>query len=377
MNTSENKLGASMPIGMLAAAALMLCAAAAFFLTHGFTTGWNLTSEAWDTGYYFQIARSGYHSIGDRALAFLPGYPILLMPAARLLAWQPFLASFLTSTLLSTIAGVSLFRLLRQCMDTWTSLAGIALLAFSPFSIYLYNGYSEPAFFLCVVLTLTWLGNGRLLLAAAATGYAFLCRPYAIALVPLFMPAAWRLLRERDFWTLGRMVALGAAPGLLYAGWMYHAFGDPFIAFKTLAHWKQYESISSAWPWPIRAMYGFYFAFRDSAPGSAALSLMACWLAVIVVLASALRLPRQLVAYSLLLLACVVMGDALDPVNLGRHCMLAFAAFPGIAALLYPTPATGRQASRAQHCAFAVTLLFFAALFVVMTMRFSQGLWVS
>lgn len=377
MNSTVHDTTTSRWPGSFVAAAIMLCAAATFFLVHGFATGWNLTSELWDTGYYFQIARSGYHSAGDRALAFLPGYPILLMPAAHLLTWQPFLASFLTSTLLGAIAGALLFRLLRKHMDTWTSLAGIALLAFSPFSIYLYNGYSEPAFFLCVALTLTWLGNGRLLLAAAATGYAFLCRPYAIALVPLFAPAAWRLLRERDFWTLGRVVALGAVPGLLYAGWMYHAFGDPFIAFKTLAHWKQYESISSAWPWPIRAMYGFYLAFRDSASGSAALSLIAFFLGAIAVLASASRLPCQLVAYSLLLLACVALGDGLDPVNLGRHSLLAFAAFPGIAAMLYSTQATGKWASRMRHCTFAVALLFFAALFTVMAVRFSQGLWVS
>lgn len=356
----------------------MLCAAAAFFLAHGFTTGWNLTSEGWDSNYYYRIATLGYGRPFDHALAFLPGYPILLIPAARLFAGWPFLASFLTSTALSTVSGALLFRLLRRHLETAVSLCGIMLLAFSPFSIYFYNGYSESAFLLCAVLTLLWLGNGRVLPAAAATGYAFLCRPYAIALVPLFIPLAWRLVRARDFWTLGWVVALGAGPGIVYAGWMYHAFGDPFIAFKMLAEWEHYAPISSAWPWPIHAMYGIYFAFRNAAPGSAALSVIACIASIIAVLAAAPHLPRRLVAYSLLLLALVVLGDALDPVNLGRHSLLALAAFPALAVLLLGRD-EGIQpwAKVARHGAFAITLLFFGVLFIVMTMRFSQGLWVS
>lgn len=363
--------------GTLAAAAIMAAAALLLFVTHGITTGWDFVGEHWDAAYYFRIATHGYASGADHALAFLPGYPILLAPAARLLRAQPFLASFLTSTALSVIAGAVLFRMLRERVGPATGLAGIALLAFSPFSIYLYNGYSEPAFFLSAVLALRWLAGGRLLLAAAATGYAFLCRPYAIALVPLFAPAAWRLVRERDFWTLGRLVALGALPGLAYAAWMAHAFGDPLIASKALAHWQQYASISGAWPWPVRALFGFRFAFRDGEPATWALSLAVWFTSVVAVLAATARLPRGLTAYSLLVLLLVLLGDALVPVNLGRHSLLAFAAFPALAVLLYAAPSAGRRERWVRHGAFAVGVLFLAGMFVVMAMRFGAGLWVS
>jgi len=377
MDSASSGRGASTWPGTLAAAAIMACGALSFLLTHGYATGWNWTNDLWDTGYYFQIASSGYRSGGGHALAFLPGYPILLAPAARLLPQLPFLASFITSSILSILGGAVLFRLLCKRLDTWTSLAGIALLAFSPFAIYFYNGYSEPAFFVCVVLTLAWLTDGYLLLAAFATGYAFLCRPYAFALLPLFLPVAWQLVRQRDFWKLGWIVLLGAAPALIYCAWMYHSFGDPFMAAKALTHWQKYESISGSWPLPIRTMLAFHFAFRDSAPGTWSLSLITYFLAACATLAAAGRLPGKLVVYSLLLLVCVYFTDALVPVNLGRHAMLAFAACPAIAALLYGTKSDGAWATASRHGAFAIALLFFIATFVVMGSRFSLGLWVS
>lgn len=373
---SRGRDGLTWP-GTIAAAAIVVCGALVFLLTHGYATGWNWTKDLWDAGYYFQIASSGYRSGDGHVLAFLPGYPILLAPAARLLPQLPFLASFITSSILSTAGGTMLYRLLRRRLGTWTSLCGIALLAFSPFAIYLYNGYSEPAFLVCVVLTLAWLTDGYLLLAAFATGYAFLCRPYAVALLPLFLPAAWQLMRQRNFWKLGWIVLLGAAPALIYCAWMYHVFGDPLVAAKALNHWQQYESISASWPLPIRTMLAFHFTFRDSAPGTWPLSLIMYFLAASATLAAAGRLPGKLVVYSLLLLVCVYFTDALVPVNLGRHAMLAFAACPAIAAVLYGTKSDGAWASASRHGAFAVALLFFIATFIVTGNRFSLGLWVS
>lgn len=368
---------ASMWRSILVAAAIMACGALAFLLTHGYATGWNWKDDLWDAGYYFRIAFSGYRSGDGHILAFLPGYPILLAPAARLLPQFPFLASFITSSILSMIGGAALYRLLRKRLDTWTSLAGVALLAFSPFAVYLYNGYSEPAFFVCALLTLVWLTDGYLLLAALSTGYAFLCRPYAFALLPLFLPVAWQLVRQRDFWKLGWIVLLGAAPALIYCGWMYHAFGDPFVAAKAINNWHQYESISASWPLPVRTMLVFHFTFRDSAPGTWSLSLIMYFLAACATLAAAGSLPGKLVVYSLLLLVCVYFTDALVPVNLGRHAMLAFAAYPAIAAVLYGTKSDGMWASASRHGAFAIALLFFVAIFIVMGIRFSLGLWVS
>ncbi|HEX5952098.1 MAG TPA: hypothetical protein VFY94_02885 [Rhodanobacteraceae bacterium] len=364
--------------GTLAAAAVMACAALVFFVTHGYQTGWRLTGEHWDAGYYFKIATSGYRADPTQALlAFLPGYPIFLAPAAQLLPNHPFLASFITSSILSIIGGAALYRLLRRRLDAWTSLAGIALLAFSPFSIYLYNGYSESAFLLAAALALVWLAGGRPVPAALATGYAFLCRPYALALAVLFIPVAWRLLRERDIWKLGWIVVLGTLPTLLYCAYLYHAFGDPFIPLKSLADWHKYQSISHAWPRPIRTLYAFLFAFRDSSPGSWSLSLAMYPLAACATLAAAARLPARLVVYSLLVLACVYLTDALIPLNLGRHAMLAFATGPALAAVIYGRERGPAWTAAAQHAAFAIAFLFFMGTFIVMGIHFSLGQWVS
>lgn len=363
--------------GTLAAGAIVASAALVFLLVHGLTAGWNSITENWDAGYYFRIAAGGYGAVRGNLQAFLPGYPVLLAPAARLLPQAPFLASFITSSTLSVLAGGVLFHLLRERLDATTALAGIALLAFSPFSIYLYNGYSEAAFILAASLTLWWLANKHLLLAAAATGFALICRPFAIALLPLFLPEAWHLLRKRDFWTLGRMVLLGALPSLLYFGYMQHAYGDPFIGAKALAHWEQYEPISHAWSLPVRTMYGFYFSFQNAAPGTWMLSLGMYFFSVVTVLAACSRLPRRLSAYSLLLLACVYLADALVPINLGRHALLAFAFAPAFAILLKDGHSESEYGAISRYAAFGIAFAFFASMFVVTSIRFSQGLWVS
>lgn len=361
----------------LAAGAIVAGAAIVFLLVHGFVTGWNFATENWDAGYYFRIAASGYGSTRGNVQAFLPGYPVLLAPAAHLLPRAPFLASFITSSALSVLAGGVLYHVLRERLDTATALAGIALLAFSPFSVYLYNGYSEAAFILATSLTLFWLARKHLLLAAAAMGYALICRPYALALLPLFLPGAWLLLGKRDFWTLGRMMLLGALPSLLYFGYMHHAYGDPFMGAKALAHWEQYEPISHAWPLPVRTMYGFYFSFQNAAPGTWMLSLGMYFFGVITVLAACSRLPWRLATYSLLLLACVYLTDALVPINLGRHALLALAFAPAFAILIGNRHSESRFAAITRCAAFCIAFAFFASMFIVTGIRFSQGLWVS
>jgi hypothetical protein len=361
----------------LAAAAIMACAALVFFAVHSYVTHWNSVANHWDANFYYQIARHGYHSAHDQTLAFLPGYPILLIPATRLFAHHPFIASFVTSSTLSVLGGAVLYRLLRLRLDTVTSLAGIALFAFSPFAIYFFNGYSEPAFLLATALALLWLATDDPLPAAFAAGYALICRPYALALLPLFLPVAWQLLRARDFWRLGWMVALGALPILTYAGYLYYAFGDPFLPWKTLSFWHKYQSISHAWPRPIRTLYGFYFAYRNNAPGSWALSLFMYFVTTCATLVASARLPRRFVVYGLMVLACVYLTDALIPVNLGRHELLAFTAGPAIAAIVYMDPHATPWQRAAAHAAFAMAFLFSIGTFIVMGMRFSAGLWVS
>lgn len=361
----------------LAAAAIMACAALVFFVAHGYATHWNFVAEHWDANFYYQIARGGYHSAHDQTLAFLPGYSILLIPATRLFSQHPFFASFVTSSILSVLGGTVLYRLLRLRLDIGTSLAGIALFAFSPFAIYFFNGYSEAAFLLAAALALLWLATDDPLPAAFAAGYALLCRPYALALLPLFLPIAWQLLRARDFWRLGWMVALGALPILAYAGYLYYAFGDPFLPWKTLSLWHKYQSISHAWPRPIRTLYGFYFAYRNAAPGSWALSLFMYFVTVCATLAASARLPCRLTTYGILVCVCVYLTDALIPVNLGRHVLLAFAAGPAIAAIVYADRHATVWQRLAAHAAFAMAFLFSAGTFIVMGMRFSAGLWVS
>ncbi|GEM_PF-5843203 len=379
--TRPSRFALSSDQGDAAAVLIVFCAAAVFFVAHGLVTQWDLAGNNWDARHYFAIASHGYPAISsvlDNGYAgFLPGYPLLLAPAAHLFPQEAFLASFITSTLLSSLGAICLLRVLRQRLELQTALAGIALLAFSPFAIYLYNGYSEVALFAGAMLVLYLLQRGRFLLAAAIAGYALICRPHAIALLPLFVPHGWRLLRSGNWFELGAMVALWALPGLVYGFWMLHLYGDPFALSKTLTLWGRFENIGHAWPLPVRAGYSAWLSFGYNGPNAWALCLCAWLLALVATLAGARHLPCTLVVYGLCVLLFIWFTTGLVPTNLGRHSLMVFTTGPAIATGLVPRSSDSLMVRCAAWGAFAAALVSFSAIFIVMTVRFSFGQWVS
>ena len=366
--------------GIILAVLIVSSAAATLFLVHGIATAWNVVAEKWDGIYYYYIALNGYVSQGyggEAKFSFLPGYSILLIPATRLLPSAPFLASFLTSSALTATGGALLYRLLRSSLRQWPSLAAIALLAFSPFAIYLYDGYAEAALFACVAGALLCLHSRRILGAAALAGFALICRPHAIALLPLFAVPGWRLLRTRQIFKLGLTITLISTPFILYAIYMLHLTGDSLIIAKRLTMWTRYGVIAQAWPIGTKILYSFYYSFREGGPNVWALSLGMFFLSWAATLKTVDKIPAELLAYGLLTLAFVFVTDALVPLNLGRHSMAAFTIGPALAACIYPRTRQHMGARVANHLCFISVLLVFVAMFVMMAQRFSLGQWVS
>lgn len=366
--------------GVIVAVLIASLAAATFFVAHGMATGWNWVAEKWDGIYYYYIALHGYVKQGyggEAKFSFLPGYSILLIPATRALPSTPFLASFFTSSILTAIGSALLYRLLRKWMQLWPCLAAIALLVFSPFAIYLYNGYAEAALFVCVAGALLCVHSGRILGGAALAGFALICRPHAIALLPVLFVPAWRLLRAGEILRLGLAVLLVAAPFLLYAFYMLHLAGDPFIIFKRLTMWTRYGVIAQAWPMATKVLYSFYYSLREGGPNVWVLSLGMFFLSWAAILMAIGRIPVELVAYGLFALAFVFATEGLVPLNLGRHSMAAFAVGPALAACIYARATESATQRIASHLCFIAVLLAFFAAFVMMSQRFSLGQWVS
>lgn len=367
-------------IGIVLAILIASLAAATFFVAHGIATGWDRVAEKWDGIYYYYLALNGYVKQGyggEAKFSFLPGYSILLIPAAKALPSTPFLASFFTSSVLTATGSALLYRLLREWLQLWPSLAAIALLVFSPFAIYLYNGYSEAALFVCAAGALLCLRSHRLVGAAAFTGFALICRPHAIALLPLFVSPAWRLLRSGQILRLGLVTALVTTPFVLYALYMLHVAGDPFVIVKRMTMWTRYGVIAQAWPVGTKILYSFYYSFREGGPNIWVLSLGMFFLSWTVILMAIGRIPVELASYGLLTLIFVLVTEGLIPLNLGRHSMAAFAAGPALAACIYQRAHQSLTQRIASHLCFISVLLIFLAGFVMMAERFSLGQWVS
>ena len=204
----------------------------------------------WDAENFIAIAQYGYNGppgMQDAAKlpAFFPGMPLLL----RL--FDPFFADLRVATVvISLVAGavavVALSRLsesIRPGSGPWS----VAAFLLSPFSVFLFAGYSE-ALFLGFALP-AWLlarrGRWRLavLCAAGASAVRVTGLFLALALVVEFArtrPSARRALRE------GPWLLVPFAPVVAYLGYQWARTGD-------LMAWKRAEEVfwgrSAVWPW--------------------------------------------------------------------------------------------------------------------------------
>lgn len=152
--------------------------------------------QHWDSGWYLQIAGRGYvdvehfmqRTIGAdhdyTAMAFFPGYPMLV----GLLAWllQGFYPA--SGIVVSTVAGVvgayGITRLTRLCGgNRRAELAAVALVAGAPMAIVYSMPYPESLLVACVAWTLVALLRRRWLLTGAGTCAAGLVDPMAGPLI--------------------------------------------------------------------------------------------------------------------------------------------------------------------------------------------------
>jgi hypothetical protein len=213
-----------------------------------------------DDGAYVQIAHQGYASTRD--VAYFPFWPLLVHFGGLLLGgYFPFsyyLAGLLLANICFYFTLVLLYCLL--CEDFEPSLAKrvIFYLAFYPYAIFFFLGYTESLFLiLCVAVFLLlrrgkmldwWLAGGIAALATLtrSTG-ALLSLPFLIMYIRHFwIPAE----RNKHSWlqkvnALAPLVLIPAA-ALTFMIYLYYTKGNPFI-FQTeeVAVWDRHF----AWIW--------------------------------------------------------------------------------------------------------------------------------
>lgn len=203
------------------------------------------TFAAWDSGWYFDIARRGYYyNPGTQSsIAFFPLYPMLM----RGVAW-PFggsdraiwLAGIFVSCVAFATALVVLHRFTeRVCGDRETARRTVLYLAIFPFSLFFTRVYAESVFLLASVLAVSSAWDRGWLRAGVWGALATLARPNGILIgLPLLLMACSPWPPPRAL--AGRLAALIPVPLAFagYCGYVYTLTGDPLAWLSAQAHWN-------------------------------------------------------------------------------------------------------------------------------------------
>ncbi len=196
---------------------------------------------SWDGQWYLGIAAGGYGGVPsgltdafgrrtpDTALAFFPGYPVLVRGLAALPGVDLVAAAFTVSLVCGVFAAYGVARLGRGIGGRQAvGLIFVALFAASPMAIVLSMAYSEALFCALAVWALVGVVERKWLLAGLCALGTGLVRPTAAALVVTVAAAAIvTIVRRRD--GIRPWVGLVLAPaGLLgYLGYVAHRTGSP------------------------------------------------------------------------------------------------------------------------------------------------------
>ena len=322
---------------------------------------------AWDSGWYFDIARRGYYfnPDGQSSIAFFPLYPLLM----RLVA-SPFGASDraiwiagITISIAAFVAAlVALHRFTERMLggDREAARRTVLYVAVFPFSFFFTRVYTESLFLLLTILAIASAYDGRWWRAGMAGALTALTRPNGILIaVPLL---CFALAGRPSAQALGRrLVAVMLVPlGLgLYCFYVYTLTGSPLAWLEAQRYWQY-----SIWDLPWRQLlklistierhgpYDFFFTSKlapyQLVHGATALVFLMLTPAVFA------RLGVALGAYTLVSMIVPLTGSDLQ--GLGRYSAVLFPVFMLLGSF---------QSPRAHETILVISSLFLA-LFMVL-----------
>ena len=316
---------------------------------------------AWDSGWYFDIARHGYDFNPEREsnVAFFPLYPLLM----RAIAW-PFggsdraiwVAGIVVSVMAFAAALLVLHRVTERLLGSReVARRTVLLISVFPFSFFFTVVYTEALFLLLTLLAVAAAYDSRWWRAGAWGGLAALTRPNGILiLVPL---AGLALASPGDLHArVRRLLPLGLIPAALaaFGAFLYHLSGDPLAWLhaqnawgNSLGHrpWNQLLRLLSA-----LEQYGLYDYFFTSSRASFDLihGLVGLVFLMLTPFVFA-RLGGPLGAYVLISLLVPLSSQSLE--GIGRYAAVLFPAFMYLGSI---------KSSRAYEALLIVSALFFA-----------------
>jgi len=335
-------------------------------------TVFNQTEPFWDalarydSGWYFQIARFGYHYTPDGrdTIAFFPVYPLLMRHVGRLLgpaASDLYIGGVVVSWLAFALAMVGLYKLAGLDLSPRRSARVLMLTAVFPFAYFFGAVYTEATFLAACVWTFYAFRTRRWLLGGVCGAIATATRVNGILIVPALAWLVWTSVfrgsetphahdgvetpmepepeRTRAH-ARERLLALSAlflVPcGIgAFSFFVYILSGRPLEWFATIQRWGYYpggapgvallQLVQALVSRPYDYLAGERMALYDTLNGVTSL---------LFVLATPFVWYRLGAAYGLFMAANLWLPlSSSQYEGLGRYCSVLFPFFIGVAAL--------------------------------------------
>jgi hypothetical protein len=297
----------------------------------------------WDAVAYIRIARQGYASPSD--VAFFPFWSLLIRGLGGLFGGSiraDYLAGLLLANACFYAALVLLYHLLATQFAPEVARIALICLAFQPYALFFFAGYTESLFLLlCVAVFLllrrddAWSGW----LAGGLGFFAALTRQIALALaVPMVLVAVQRFCVEKSHtlthWLrlLVRLIPIALVPAGILAYMLYlgHTRGDPLVfAEQEGLYWHRHLAL----PW-VGTLSAIHRIVEGRLVTMNLLDITFTLLPLIALAATWRRLPMHFsfFALSLALLALCFPSVGPEPLNSApRYLLVAFPLFAAYA----------------------------------------------
>jgi Gpi18-like mannosyltransferase len=207
----------------------------------------------WDTGWYMDVASSGYRWAPSRVtqqqnIAFFPVYPMMMRYGSLFLGRDLMWTGVLISWVSFFGAMVYLYRFTHERFGDEAGSLTLALLAGYPFAVYFSTAYTESLFLLAIVGACYHFERNELWRAGGWGLLAGLSRPNGcllsvvlalIAVRPLW-PFRFGQMRLSDWMGIADRIAVAALPGigmLFYSTYIFFLTGHPLQWAMQNAAW--------------------------------------------------------------------------------------------------------------------------------------------
>ncbi|MEW6407953.1 MAG: mannosyltransferase family protein [Patescibacteria group bacterium] len=328
--------------------------------THSLLALW----ARWDSGFYLEIAKSGYffdQAKGFYNTIFFPLYPMLIGAFSFIFNNSLVSSGIILSFIFTILACIFLYKLARLDLEDETAKRSIFYFLIFPAAIFLAAVYNESLFVFLACASFYFARKNKWLIAGAFGFFAALTRPQGILLLPvLFL----EYLEQREFslkkLRLNILNLLWIPAGLItFMYYLHKKFGNAFLFFTQQSLFDRQTNLffSNLLQTLKKYLTGFFFPHQDFFPEYLNRDIEFIFFAAFLILAIWIFFSFRMSYgfYILLGLLFPLLTGILTSIQ--RYTILLFPVFIFLAKL-----------GRKQSINFAVTLIFsiFLGLFTIL-----------